>query len=220
MIAVMNINSKMAMIISACLYAGACMSSTAIPQVLMITVLQTDDAELARQLLDNESATVAREYGQLPVTRTYGTESVHQPGDYLQVRVVDGHSAHISIGYRTPEVRLLWAEDTNRQVVPNVDLATGESRSGIIVQPELHGNEVLLKLEQYNDQVHSQYSAYGFNQNIRTVVVGSIGSWLDAGGTLELDNPGSANNTYIVQHNNAGASRLLIKVDIHQNREQ
>jgi hypothetical protein len=83
------------------------------------------------------------------------------------------------------------------------------------VQAELHGKKVLLQLNQYHEQSQSEYTTgHDLQQNIRTTVSGHLGGWLDAGGSLILDEGSPANRVYSLQHNNREVVRLLIKVEL------
>jgi hypothetical protein len=210
----MDIRDCLAVILGAALIAGSGSCGGKDPRTLLISVFQTDDAELARGLLANTSAVVADESGYHATTRTYGTDSVRPPGSVQQVRVVEGQTAHFSTGYRSPEVRFLWAENTRRGLSPNVDLVTKEAISGFYVQAELHGKEVLLQLDRYNSQSQPEYTGHELQQNIRTVVYGHLGDWSDAGGSLALDKEPPVNQAYTLRHNNDEQTRLLVKVEV------
>lgn len=204
----------LAVILAAALIAGSAICSGKGPRTLLISVFQTDDAELARGLLANTSAVVADESGYRATARTYSTDSVRSPGSVQQVRVVEGQTAHFSTGYRSPEVRLLWAEDTRRGPSPNVDLVTKEAISGFYVQAELHGKEVLLQLDRYNSQSQSENTGHELQQNIRTAVYGPLGGWLDAGGSLALDKETPVNHAYALRKHHVEETRLLVKVEL------
>ena len=211
----MNARACLAVFLGVVLLAGSGICAAKDPRVLLITVLQTDDVDLARELLANKSAAVVNKPGYHASTRTYGTNSVRPPRGLQQVRVNAGQAAHFSTSYRSPEVRFLWAEDRGRRLLPNVDLVTQESKSGFDVQAELHGNKVLLQLNQYNVQPQSGYTTgHDLQQNIRTTVSGHLGGWLDAGGSLILDEGSPANRVYSLQHNNGEQVRFLIKVEL------
>lgn len=181
---------------------------------LLITVLQTDDAELSRGLLANTSAAGANGPGYHMTTRTYGTATVRQPSGFQQVRVIEGQRALYSIRYSSPEVRLLWVEDTSRGVQPNVGLVNRDIESGFYVQAELHGNKVLLQLDRYNGQAQPDYAGRGLFQDIRTTLEGPLGDWLDAGGSLVLEENNPDNHSYSLPRRNREYTRLLIKVEL------
>jgi len=193
------------------LLAGPVTCDATEPQVLLISVLQTDDAEYARGLLANTSAIEADHQ---TTVRSYGTDSLRQPEYIQQVRVIESQVAHISTVYRSPEVRLLWAKDGGSRIVPNVDLVTQESMSGFYVQAELQGNEVLLKLDVYSGKSKSERTGSGLNQNMRTTVYGHVGDWLDAGGSLLLGAEPAGNRVYTLQQVKEGQKRLLVKVEL------
>jgi hypothetical protein len=210
----MNIRACLAIILGAVLLAGQGLCGGADKRTLMITVLQTDNAELARELLVNTSVSEVDDPRYHATTRTYSTDNIRPPRDLQQVLVIEGQSAYVSVGYRSPEVRFLWAEDTRRGVLPNVGLVTQESISGFYVQAELHGKEVVLQLDQYNGRLQPEYSGYGLNQSIRTSVNGNLGDWLDVGGSLDLDTGPTVNQTYYLKNNTPGHTRLLVKVEL------
>ena len=209
----MNVRACLAVFLGAMLLAGPCICSGTPPRTLLISVFQTDDVELARGLLANTSV-VADESGYHATTRAYGTNSARPPGSVQQVRVVEGQTAHFSTGYRSPEVRFLWAEDTRRGLSPNVDLVTRETISGFYVQAELHGKKVLLKLDRYNSQPLPEYTDYDSHQNVRTTLYGHLGDWLDAGGSQALEKELPVNRVYSLQHNDEEQIRFLIKVEL------
>jgi hypothetical protein len=210
----MNSRDCLAVIVGAALIAGSGICGGKDPRALLISVFQTDDVEVARGLLANTPAVVADESGYHATARTYSTDSVRSSGSVQQVRVVEGQTAHFSTVYRSPEVRFLWARDTSRGLSPNVDLVTKEAISGFNVQAELHGKEVLLQLDRYNSQPQPEYTGHELQQNIRTAVYGHLGSWLDAGGSLALDEESPVNRTYTLRHHNIEQTRLLVKVEL------
>ncbi|MDX2457124.1 MAG: hypothetical protein QNL87_06420 [Gammaproteobacteria bacterium] len=209
----MNVRACLAVFLGAMLLAGPCICSGTPPRTLLISVFQTDDVELARELLANTSV-VTDESGYHTTTRAYGTNSARPPGSVQQVRVVEGQTAHFSTGYRSPEVRLLWAKDTRRGPSPNVDLVTKEAISGFYVQAELHGKEVLLQLDRYNSQSQPENTGHELQQNIRTAVYGPLGGWLDAGGSLVLDKEPPVNRAYALRKHHVEETRLLVKVEL------
>ena len=209
----MDVRIYPAVFLGAALIAGSGICGNADPQSLLITVFQTGDAELARELLANTAVARPDQPGYHATTRTYGTDRLRPAGSFQQVRVIEGKKAHYSTRYRSPEVRFLWAEESRRGLLPNVGLVTEESESGFYVQAELHGNEVQLQLDRYNGQSRPEYTDTGLKQNIRTTVYGNLGDWLDAGGSLALDEEGSVNRGYILPRNNEEQTRLLIRVE-------
>lgn len=213
MVRTMDVRAYLAVFFGAALLAGSGICSGADPQVLLISVLQTDDVELARTLLANSSAVEVKGPGFQTSTRNYGTDSLRSES-IQQVQVIEGQAAHFSTIYRSQEVRFLWAKDTRRGVVPNVDLVAQESVSGFYAKAELQGNDVLLHMDQYNGQSWPEYSGYGLNQNVRTTVYGHLGDWLDAGGLLDLDLERPVNRVYTLQHKHEGQTRLLVKVEL------
>ena len=210
----MNVRACLAGFLGAALLAGPGIGGSADPRTLLITVLQTDNAALSRELLANAAVATGDGRGYHSAIRTYGTDSARLPGSYHQVRVIEGERAHFSVAYRSPEVRFLWAEDTRRGVLPNVGLVTQESSSGFYVQAELRGKGVLLQLDRYNGRSRSDYTGHDVQQSILTTVNGRLGDWLDAGGSLALDIEPPANRSYTLQHNNEGQTRLLVKVEL------
>ena len=210
----MNVRACLAVFLGAALLAGPGIGGSADARTLLITVLQTDNAALCRELLANTAVAAVNDRGYHAAIRTYGTDSARLPGSYHQVRVIEGERAHFSVAYRSPEVRFLWAEDTRRGVLPNVGLVTQEASSGFYVQAELRGKGVSLQLDQYNGPSHPDYTGHGIQQSILTTVDGNLGDWLDAGGSLALDIAPTANRSYTLQHNNEGQTRLLVKVEL------
>jgi hypothetical protein len=210
----MSVRACLALFLGAALLAGPGIGGSAGPRTLLITVLQTDNAALSRELLANTAVAAVNDRGYHSAIRTYGTDSARLPGSYQQLQVIAGDRAHFSVAYRSPEVRFLWAEDTRRGVLPNVGLVTQESSSGFYVQAELHGKRVLLQLDRYNGLSQPDYTGHGVQQNILTTVHGNLGDWLDAGGSLPLDLESTANRSYILQHNHEGQTRLLVKVEL------
>jgi hypothetical protein len=210
----MNVREWRAVFLCAVLLAGPGICGDASPRTLLISVLQTGDSEQARELLAGTSAAAVPESGYQTATRVYGTDSVRPPKGFLQLLVIEGQAAHISSVYRSTETRFLWAENTRRRPVETVDLVQEESMSGFDVRAELHGNDVLLKLDQYGGRTQSADSGKDSHQNIRTSIYGRLGSWLDAGGSLALDPGPPVNRSYSLQRNNDEKTRLLIKVEL------
>ena len=210
----MDVKACLAVFLGAVLLAAASVSSGKDRRTLLISVFQTDDLELARELLANTPAVESDESGYHTTVRTYGTDSARSPGNIQQVRVVEGQEARFSSGYSSPEARFLWAEETRRGLLPNVDLVKREAMSGFTVKAELQGKQVLLELDRYSSQPQHQYTDYDLQQNIHTTIYGQVGGWLDAGGSLPLEREPSANRVYSLQHDNDEQTRFLIKVEL------
>jgi len=213
----MDVRENIAVFISAVLYAGIVFGGAA-PQVLLVTVLQTDDVELTRALLSSEPGTDTVESGNYLSSRTYGTNDARLPSGYRQLQVIEGQGAYFSTGYRTPEVRFLWAESTPAGLLPNVGLGMQESVSGFYVKAKLNGDRVVLQLDQTTGESRPGYSGpgysgHGLRQNIHTTVSGHLDDWMDAGGSLALDGVNSVMGDYVLQGNSADQIRFLIKVE-------
>jgi hypothetical protein len=181
--------------------------------MLQISVLQTGDAEQARELLASAAVAAGHQSGLQAATRRYGTQGVRPPEGFQQLLVVEGETAHISSVSQTTGAEFLSAEITRRGPVPYVDLVQKEFMSGFDVRAELHGNEVLLHLDQYDAQPLSGDAGNGLHRNIRTSVYGVLGSWLDAGGTLRLDSDPVVSRSYTLRRTNGERTRVLIKVE-------
>lgn len=202
-----------AVFLGAAFIAGPGSSIAKDQHTLLITVLQTDDAGLARGLLANTTAVGRIEHGYHATTRTYGTDSVRPPGSFQQVLVIEGQRAVYSISYSSPQVRFLWAEENGRRLRSNVGVENHEIVSGFYVQAELQGNEVLLQLDRFNGQAQLDYDGHGLRQNIHTTINGPLGNWLDAGGSLLMEEDKSVNRSYYLPRRNEEYTRLLIKVE-------
>ncbi|MGB5715923.1 MAG: hypothetical protein WBN81_02400 [Gammaproteobacteria bacterium] len=202
-----------AVLLGAAFIAGPGSSIAKDQHTLLITVLQTDDAGLARGLLANTTDVGRIEHGYYAPARVYGTDSVRSPGSFQQVRVIEGQRAVYSSSYSSPQVRFLWAEESGRRLRSNVGVENHEIVSGFYVQAELQGNEVLLQLDRFNGQAQPDYDGHGLRQNIRTTINGPLGNWLDAGGSLLLEEDKSVNRSYYLPRRNEEHTRLLIKVE-------
>jgi len=210
----MDSRECLAIFLVAILLAGPGICAADDPRVLLVSMLQTDDAELARGLLASASSAVANESGLQMTTHLYGTHSLRPVEVVQQLRVIEGQAAHISIGDSWPEARFLWAENTKRRLSANVDLVWGESMSGFWVRAELQGNKVLLQLDRYSRQPHTENTGHELQQNIRTTVYGHLGDWLDAGGSLALDKELPVNRAYSLKRNDDVQTRYLVKVEL------
>lgn len=210
----MDTRAYLALFLGAVLLAGTGFCNGKEPRALLITVFETDDAALAGKLLGSAAVTAANEPGYHGIVRTYGTDGVRPPESFQQVQVLEGQKAHFSTTTRSPEVRFLWAEETRRGVLPNIDLVTQVSSSGFDVQAELRGREVLLHLDRYDGQPQPGHTDSHMRQNIRTTVYGRTGVWLDAGGSLALGEVPAVNRTYSVRRNPGKQTRLLVKVEL------
>jgi hypothetical protein len=180
-------------------------------QQLMITVLRTTDAAEALGLLNPGNA------GETPV-HYWGTRRRHEPGRSAQVQVLEGETAFVHLAQTVPDVQLLGVEVRRRRPVPYVRPVDREYRLGFLVQAELAGDKVVLKLNYYNDMPRAESSASSTGQEVRTTVSGHIGQWLDAGGSLDLsrDEGGAAGaaRTYSVRHSHEDAARVLVRVEL------
>ncbi|MGB5177506.1 MAG: hypothetical protein WBP44_02120 [Gammaproteobacteria bacterium] len=210
----MDARFYVAVFLGAAFLAGPASSAGKDPQTLLITVLQTDDAGLARGLLANTAASGVAVPGYQTTTRIYGTDSVRPPRGFQQVRVIEGQRALYSTSSSSPEVRFLWAEDNGRRLLPNVGVDNRETESGFYVQADLQADEVLLQLDRFNGQSRRNSHGHGLRQNIRTTVNGRVGDWLDAGGSLLLDEDSPVNHSYYLPRRDEAHTRLLIKVEL------
>lgn len=210
----MKIRECRALFLVALLLAGPVICAGKDSSNLLISVLQTDDPGLARKLLANAPDTAVNTSALQTTASVYSTDSVRQSGEFQQVRVTAGQTAHLSSVSRFPEARFLWAENSGRRLSTNVGLVGRESESGFYVRAELQGNGVSLQLHQYSGQTRSEYADYGSLRNIRTTVQGHPGDWLDAGGSLALEDELSAGRGYTLQRRDRTKTRLLIKVEV------
>ena len=210
----MKIRACRALCLGGLLLAGPVICAGADSNNLLISVLQTDDRELVRELLANAPGAAVNESAYQAAAGVYTTDSVRPSGNFQQVRVMEGTAAHLSTVSYFPEVQFLWAENTGRRLSTNVGLVERESESGFHVRAELQGNEVSLQLDLYNGQPRSEYDDYALPLNIRTAVYGQLGEWLDAGGSLALEDASPVHRSYTLQRKDPAKTRLLIKVEM------
>jgi len=181
---------------------------------LLISVFQTADRELASELLTNIQGAAGHETAYQAPANIYSTDSVRPLRGFRQVRVIEGQTAQLSTVSHYPEVRFLWAEDTGRRLSANVGLVERESESGFTVRADLQGDEVSLQLDLYNGQYRPGYADNTSSMNMRTAVSGHLGDWLDAGGSLLLDDAWTAHRAYTLQRTDRTKTRILIKVEM------
>lgn len=210
----MDARECLAIIFGAILFAGPGICGAADPHVLLISMLQTDDAALARELLANVPSDVVHESGLQMTTRLYTTDSLRPAEGVQQLQVIEGQAAHFSTTDRWPEARFLWGENSKRRLSTNIDLVWGGAMSGFWVRAELQGNKVLLQLDRYSQQSQIENTGHETQQNIRTTIYGHLGGWLDAGGSLALDKESPVNRAYSLKRTDAMQTRYLVKVEL------
>lgn len=209
----MKVRECHALFLGALLLASPVFCAAADSNNLLISVFQTADRELARELLANVQGAVGHESAYQAPANIYSTDSVRPLRGFRQVRVIEGQTAQLSTVTHFPEVRFLWAEDRGRRLSANVGLVERESESGFTVHAELQGDEVSLQLDLYNGQQRPGYEDNAASMNMRTAVSGHLGDWLDAGGSLLLDDAWPTHHTYTLQRTDRTKTRILIKVE-------
>lgn len=182
---------------------------------LLITVVQTADVVVVRELLESDSD------GGIPVRR-WGTRHLRGLDNSVQVQALAGQPALVRLSQSVPDVQILGVEvgrgHWHRRPVPYVRLDSRVYSQGFYVQADLAGKSVVLKLHYYSDMPRADSSMSSTGQEIRTSVFGRVGQWLDAGGSLDLsrgDNESSvAGRNYSAWRGDRDATRLLIKVEL------
>lgn len=189
------------------------------PRPLLITVLQTADEEVVRELLGRGvyrgGAGIRHHRRRVHTTQRY--RDMTRSG---QVRVLEGQIAVVEVGRVVPEVRLLWVEGNRRRMEPGIGFGSRLDSQGFRVRAVLEGEQVRVEIQHYGDVPHPshvlqqpQLWQQQPQQMLKTTLTGDPGAWLDLGGTLYQRRASSATSTYSTYRRWPGEARVLVRVD-------
>lgn len=141
----------------------------------------------------------------------YGTSSQSNASNSQSVQVMSGSSAFIAMGSNVPVVSSVSAGFWN----PGVSYQRMQANQGILVEPQLQGDRVRLKVRRMNNQVDNTNAQQINNQNVDTTTMVPLDTWVKLGSTGQADNTGDSSNI----NYNAGANyqqkgTLYIKVSL------
>lgn len=190
------------------------------PRPLLITVLQTADEEVVRELLghgtDGGRAVTPRHRRYVHRTQRY--RDMTRSG---QVRVLEGQTAVVEVGRVVPEVRLLWVEGNRRRTEPGIGFGSRLDSQGFRVRAVLEGEQVRVEIQHYGDVLQPshvlqqpQLWKQQPQQMLKTTLTGDPGAWLDLGGTLYPRMAAPAASTYSTYRRWPGEARVLVRVDL------
>ena len=189
------------------------------PRALLITVLQTADEEVVRELLgrgsDGDRAATNHLRRYVHTTQRYRDRT--RSG---QVRVLEGQTAVVEVGRVVPEVRLLWVEENRRRAEPGVAFGSRPDSQGFRVRATMEGEQVRVEIQYYADvpqpsHVLQQPQLWQQQprQTLTTTLTGDPGAWLDLGGMLDPGRVAPAASTYSTHRRWPGEARVLVRVD-------
>ena len=173
---------------------------------LLITVLQTEDPGVVRDLLPRTTSGRVTQY-----STTAGR--YHDTTRTGQVRVLEGQTAILELGREVPEFRLLWVEERIHRAEPTVGVGSRHEIQGFRVRAVLEGRLVRLDIQHYGGARHAAQPHHQSRQMLVNTLSGQPGEWLDLGGTLEIDSYTSDARSYSTERRRAGETRLLVKVE-------
>lgn len=183
------------------------------PRLLLITVLQTADADAARELLFGHAGN-SRDASGGSWQRVYRTHGYRDSTRFEQLRVLEGQAAFLQVGRVVPEVRLLWVKDVARGPVPNIGFSERVSMQGFQVRAVLEGDMAKVQIQQSGGWSQPGFGHADSQQVLMTTLSGRPGEWLDLGGTLELADTVAAEKTYEIRRRRPGETRVLVRVEL------
>lgn len=177
----------------------------------LVTVLRTSDAqEMAGLNAPRRSSGDASR----AIQRRYGTSLRQRHVARWQVVVSDNQPGFVAIDSVAYGIQDPWITRGRHGAVPHVRLEQDARSQGILVQAHRHGNEVEVRLSQSSGNAGSAGASAFIGASLSTVLRGSPGQWLDAGGTLMADDVPAGMRRYQVRHNDPRHFRLLVRVDV------
>ncbi|MFI4918024.1 MAG: secretin N-terminal domain-containing protein [Legionellales bacterium] len=143
---------------------------------------------------------------------SYGTSSQTNAADSQSVQVMSGASAFIAMGSNVP----LLSSVSGGSLAPGVSYQRAQVSQGILIEPQLQGKQVKLKIRRTNDHVNNSNAQEIDNQNVDTTTMIPLNRWVKLGSTGQADN--SSEQSTDVNYN-AGANyqqkgTLFIKVRV------
>lgn len=143
---------------------------------------------------------------------TYGTSSRPTAADSQSVQVMNGSSAFISMGSNVPVVSSVSGGFWNQ----GVSYSRAEADQGILVEPQLQGTQVRLKVRRKNDQINNSNAQEIDHQNIDTTTMIPLDTWVKLGSTGQADNASeqSTDVSYTAGANYQQKGTLFIKVSL------
>jgi hypothetical protein len=142
----------------------------------------------------------------------YSSNSQSQASDSQSVQVMSGASAFVSMGSNVPVVSSVgigWWQSGVSYQRENVS-------QGFLIQPQLQGQQVKLKIRRVNDRVNNVNSQQIDNQNVDTTTMIPLDQWVKLGSTgqADLGADNSSDVVYSTGQNYQSKSTLLIKVSV------
>ena len=152
------------------------------PRQLLVSVRQPTSSMESRQGTSGEVA--ADRDGVHSRVRIYATESRGREGVAQRLRVLEGHTAFIQTGQAVP------VGERDVVVGPGGAVVHDTTRyrdvtSGFYVLPRLSGDDVILELSTRRDTLSRQGGGVVNTRQAVTTVRGSLGQWIEVGGSGE-----------------------------------
>jgi hypothetical protein len=141
---------------------------------------------------------------------TYGTNAQNTSANNQYVQVMSGSSAFITMGSNVPVISSVSGGIWN----PGVSYQREQVNQGILVEPQLKGNEVKLKIRRINNQVDNSNSQQINNQNVDTTTMIPLDQWVKLGSTGQADNSDPDSISYNAGANYQQKGTLYIKVSV------
>jgi hypothetical protein len=141
---------------------------------------------------------------------SYGTTSQNTSANSQYVQVMSGSSAFIAMGSNVPVVSSVSGGIWN----PGVSYQREQVNQGILVEPQLQGDQVKLKIRRMNDQVDNSNAQQINNQNVDTTTMIPLDQWVKLGSSGQADNSDPDSVSYNAGANYQQKGTLYIKVTV------
>lgn len=175
----------------------------------LVTVLRSSDPLQIRELLGLQP--VPGYSGRQREIRTSGYGRGET--DRWQVIVGEGRPAYVASGGAVPRLRIPWIELTRRGPVPHVVPGWHDVVQGVRVQARQMRGGVEVQLDWFTGNTESLPESGDAGTGLSTVVRGSPGRWLDAGGTLLPEPVVTGARRIGTRHGDPRRFRILVRVD-------
>lgn len=137
------------------------------------------DGQVQAQIGPNSSSTTIQGQAHIYDNRLHRNQNNEQ-----FIQVLDGHPAYISYGTSTPTTGLI-IQSTPRSFTLSQDTQYHDDTQGFVVTPRLVGDEVLLEIRQWADQVSQRSDGVHSVSGATSTIRAPLNSWVTLGGIRE-----------------------------------
>lgn len=141
----------------------------------------------------------------------YTTSTQSNAANNQSVQVVSGASAFIAMGSNVPVVSSVSGGFWNQ----GVSYQRMNAQQGLLVEPQLHGGRVTLKIRRINNKMNNTNSQEMDSQSVDTTTIVPLDQWVKLGSSGQADNETPSSDTvYGTTGNYENNTTLFIKVSL------